>query len=119
MKQAAKSRMPPSREAPVYFVYVQSSKGPVPQLLYSNIRNGSGKYMAGPLGASESGASLLYLRYLHEEDHALTLQQLVEKYPFEDGFTYSGPKKQAAVTDNRKPRVVSHPLNGNTRVVME
>lgn len=80
---------PQPNDGPRYFVYVFGNKGPQPQLWYGDqCLHGTDRFKYKPVGAE--GSDLLYFRKLEGDDFELSLDRLIEKYPFKEGFVYTG-----------------------------
>ena len=74
---------------PVYFVYVMGAAcEPSPQIWYGDRQRGTDKFKHKMVG--EPSSQLLYFRKLEGDDHALTLDGLIAKYPFVPNFVYTG-----------------------------
>ena len=67
---------------PVYFVYIKTHGNFCAQKWYGDQTKGDGRFQKGEVGKSD----IVYLRILEVDEIDLTIEQLKEKYPCEEGY---------------------------------
>ena len=75
---------------PIYFVYTKGMRGPAAEIWYGDRMTGTDRFKNKPVGQEDS--PLLYFRKLEGEDRDLTLAELKIKFPYVEGFVYTGAK---------------------------